>query len=202
MSIVVSGLGDRANSDIVFVDQFKMVCRQTPTKGWLTKDADMLFDARPDNLTLTACVACSVDKFLGAMYFLRELTSHDFVHFLCELSFRLSLKKRWRILLDNAPWHSANLVKSSIFSSLLIFNIPGLYQLNFIEESFGKVRHRFRSRKVVDSLREEVEQMNQILFDQGQKSAFDGYKRYYIRTLASLAKTVESLKEEEEIFVD
>ena len=152
---VMKGLKDN-DKQIIFVDQFKCPLRQSPRAYWAFKDDDVQADIRLDNITLTVCVACSNEKYLGFQVFLQEMKSEDKVYFIYKLLKSRESDKSVRILLDNAPWHASSKVKESLIYPYLIFNLPRLPQYNMIENTFSSLRQLYRRRPVKESLTDEL----------------------------------------------
>lgn len=140
---------------LLFVDQFKMVFKQTPTKAWQSKAQGLIYDDREDSLIVTACVACTMTGYLGCQFFIQEMNSIDFMYFTKSLLARCFRSEPIMICVDRAPWHTSSQVQSSEIKDYLLYNIPGFPMSNLIENSFSALRLEFRSRPILDSLAKE-----------------------------------------------
>jgi hypothetical protein len=174
----------RNETEVMFVDEFKMPLNQTPRNFWSKCDgADPKFNTRWDNSTITAIVMCSIRQFEFVQLCLDEVRGPDFVYFLQQCFKRLPTDRSYLLLLDNATWHSSKYVQNSGVYRYFCFNVPGVFQLNMIENSFSAVRSDFRHRKVCDSMAEEIRVIASLFDPVTNMPRFEGYYRNYLRSL-------------------
>ena len=180
---VVIGLW-KDNKEILFVDEFKLPLNQTPTHCWGRGDQDdPRFNGRFDNITITGIVMCSVSEFKFVQLYIDEVTSKDFLYFVQECIDKLPTNKAYSIVLDNASWHKSELVRNSDVYRFFCFNVPGVFQLNMIENSFSGVRNDFRHRTVSDSLVQEIKEIANLFLPDVSRKRFVGYYKNYLRSL-------------------
>ena len=173
------------DSELLYCDEMKLPLIQTPQRFWTKGDCtdERIFNGRSEQVQITAIVLCSKKKFISVQFFLGEVNSASFVYFLQESINHLPNDRRYRILADNAKWHTSNLVKESDSFRFLLFNLPRQFQLNLIENSFSQIRYRFRCRKTYTSIYQELEAMVDLFFDPENEKKFEGYYRNHIRNI-------------------
>jgi stress-induced morphogen len=96
---------------------------------------------------------------------------------------KLPTNKAYSIVLDNASWHTSEAVRNTDVHRFFCFNVPGVFQLNMIENSFSGVRNDFRHRTVCDSLAKEIEQISKLFLPNVNRQRFVGYYKNYLRSL-------------------
>lgn len=165
------------NNELIFIDQFKLVFKQTPNKTWQLKGEGKLYDDRAETMILTACVACDTSGYLCCQFFLSEMKSEDFKYFTRSLLGRFARRDKVVVFLDRAPWHKSSMVENSDISQFLKYNIPGYPMMNLIENSFSYLRLSFRSRPIHESLADECYYFFQLLKEDKQRRRFKGYSR-------------------------
>ena len=171
---------------MLFADEMKFPLYQTPNYIWVKPDGDDdFYNNRQDNLQITAIVLCSRVEFLAVQFFTEEVTANDFLYFMQNALASLQDWKQYHVLVDNATWHVAKLLKDSDVWRFLLFNVPGQFKINLIENSFSGVRAMWRQRKEVHSLAEELVTLTQIFFDSKNKERFEGYYYNHIRAMLS-----------------
>ena len=173
------------DAELLFCDEMKLPLIQTPLKYWTTEgeEDERAFNARQENVQITAIVMCSKERFIAVQFFLGEVNGPSFTNFLQVAINHLPNDKKYLILADNARWHTSRLVQESDAFRFIIFNLPRQYQLNLIENSFSQIRYRFRARKRYTSLIEEFRAMVELFFDQENDKRFEGYYRNHLRNL-------------------
>ena len=71
-------------------------------------------------------------------------------------------------------------------------NIPGLYDINLIENSFSAIRAPFRRRPMMESLAEEISFISKEFFREDNKTRLRGYCRNLLRSIVRLSERIES----------
>jgi hypothetical protein len=185
ISHIVSSLGS-AEREVLYADEMKFPLNQTPSYFWQGRDREEeVYNNRSENITVTAIALCSTKGFVAVQYFLDEVKAVDFLYFMQEVMERLPKDKEYSVLVDNAGWHIANLMKNSDVWRFLTFNVPGQYRVNLIENSFSGVRAMWRQRPEVESIVEVVEDLNKIFFDGENSRRFEGYYYNHLRAMLS-----------------
>jgi DDE superfamily endonuclease len=188
---VVGGLWE-TNKRVLFVDEFKLPLYQTPTHCWGTRtDDDPRINSRFDRVVITAIVMCSTTGFEFVQLCLDEVTSKDFMYFMQECVARLPVDKAYTFLMDNATWHKSEMLRHSDVFRLFCFNVPGVFQLNMIENAFSGVRSDFRRRPVCDTLANEVKNIARLFGPEINGERFKGYHKNYLRSLSKYLETEE-----------
>lgn len=178
-------------ASVYYVDEMKLPIQQVPERFWRNK-RDLPGVARMGREVITCVCFASPFGFCFVQYFLKELKSEDFLFFLAECLRRLQCSEGGvAIILDNASWHTGGAMKNCLLRDYLVFNLPGFYSLNVIENMFSGVRSLFRSRMICRTLQEEVTIVNQIFrsvtesaacggfFRNGRRAAIEAYDRYF-----------------------
>jgi hypothetical protein len=176
------------STTVLYVDEMKFPLRQTAKRQWQHKDKPveqtMVENDRPvEKTTLTAIALCSLQKFEAIQVYTGEVTAVDFLYFLNTAMAHLPARKSYTIVADNATWHKADLVSTTKVSQFLFFNEPKMFQLNMVENAFSYVRHAFRIRRTVETVEEEVRQIVDMFFEEGNVKRFKGYYRNHMRML-------------------
>ena len=192
MATILDGL-HHPDRRILFCDEMKLPLYQTSSHAWLdrertTGEQKVEMQARPESTMLVAMVLCSTTGFESVQINAGDIRTNDFLDFIQTSLMLLDPKKQYRIVADNPQWHKGEIMLKSRANDFLLFNIPGLFQLNLIENAFSAVRAAFRRRPVVESLAEEISQLTRIFFGEDQKEQFAGYTRNLLRTIVRLAE--------------
>ena len=172
---------------LFFLDEVKFPLHSTGSYAWVAPGQDLVFNDRPENLTLSVVAICSLTGFEAIQVFLEEITSVDTLFFLVSFLNSLEVNKPVMILLDNAKWHVGNVVRKSPVFQYLSFNSPKLFEVNLIENSFSAVKTEFRGRRMLTNLGDEVHAIVEIFNDPRQSKRFLGYHRELIRQLRRIA---------------
>ena len=175
--------------ELLYCDEMKFLLTQTCKYRWqIPRQTDGLtYNQRPvEDVTLTAIAMCSTTDFIGVQIFKGEVDSISFLGFLNEVLSRLPAGKKYSVILDNATWHKAAVVRSADVNKFLMFNEPTMWELNIIENAFLRVRNSFRRRPIVHSLTEEVTEILRCFFDIKNESRFRGYMLNYMRSLIAI----------------
>lgn len=185
VSHITQALSD-SSSEMLYVDEVKFPLVQTAEKRWCNAETfgEIVYNRRsvPDK-TITAIAMCSTTKFEAVQFFANEVTGVDFLGFMNKAISSLPSNKTYTVVLDNATWHRAGIVESSTVNKYLVFNQPGLFQMNLIENAFSFIRHAFRKRPVFETDSDEVRHLTAIFFDAANEAKFQGILRNHIRVL-------------------
>ena len=180
---VLNGLFIEDN-EVLFMDEFKLPLNQTPEGRWVLLDEDEhLYNDRPNVKKFNVIVLCSIRNYEAFQIYTSEITAKDFLYFMQESLSRLPTGKNYRVLLDNAGWHLANLLQDCDIQRFLLFNVPYVFQLNLIENSFSSLRNGFRRRPNVDRDNEEIYSIAELFRPEKHEVQFRGYYKNYLRTL-------------------
>lgn len=184
-----------------FVDQWKAVLSQTPKHAWLLdgEHAEIIYNNRPESLTLTLCILCDQTRYRFAQVFLHELNSVDFAYFMVQCLSRLRpADGPVKVLADRASWQKSELLKKIDVDRFMLWNIPGRPQMNMIEGTFSGLRSNFRSREEVESLGDEIRNLLKMLTDQKTVERFPGHRRAWKRQLLQEIREIEELQDLED----
>mgnify|MGYP003418277101 FL=1 len=191
VSTVVTGLFDDDKA-VYFVDEFKLPLFQTPDYSWSKgDDRDYLFNSRPDTLTYTGIVMCSIRGFEAYQIYTDEVNSRDFQYFMQEAILRLPTDKAITVVMDQATWHTAQLLRQTDVHRFFCFNAPGVFQLNMIENAFSAIRSDFRKRAVTTTTAEELCAIADLFSWEVNEKRFVGYYKNYLRSLRRYAELEE-----------
>ena len=191
VSTVVTGLFDD-DKEVYFVDEFKLPLFQTPDYSWSKgTDRDYLFNSRPETLVYTGIVLCSIRGFEAYQIYTDEVNSRDFLYFMQEAIGRLPTDKAITVVMDQATWHKAELLRQSDVYRLFCFNAPGVFQLNMIENAFSAIRSDFRKRAVTTTTTEELHAISELFSWEVNEKRFVGYYKNYLRSLRRYAELEE-----------
>lgn len=179
------------DSELFFLDEFKCPVRQVPSEFWRSKSitaADI-----SDRTSRSECITCvclaSFEGFIFCQYFVQELTAASFEYALaCIFRYLSTRPKMFRIILDQAKWHTSALITDGPFSPYLVFNCPKIWELNLIEGLFSPVRNLFRRRPFVNNLFRELESITDIFSQCSRRTVVQNSKRNYYRTAIRVIK--------------
>ena len=141
MATVLEGI-EHKDKKILFTDEIKFNLSGTASHVWLDREAVDQgqmeeIDKRPDSTKLVVMVACSCEGFLSYQVCMDDIKAADFLFFFQTTLESLPRGYQYRVLADNPQWHRGVMVQESRANDFLLFNIPGLFQLNLIENSFS-----------------------------------------------------------------
>ena len=159
---------------------------QTAKRHWAKKDdqTTILPNKRPvADDKLTAIALCSTRGFEAVQIYKSEIRAQDFLYFLNKSIANLPPNKKYTILLDNATWHTVELINKTEANKFLFFNVPHMFQLNLIENAFSFIRHEFRKRHIVDGLESEAYLVMNMFFEGKNRVRFKGIYRNHLRML-------------------
>ena len=171
---------------MLFIDEIKFPLNQTARYQWIKKGETpaIKLNRRPtQDGMLTAIALCSTTQFLAVQIYQSEIQGKDFLNFLNTAIMGLPTDKSYLILADNATWHHASCVQSTKAHSFLLFNVPRMFYINMIENSFSGVRAEYRKRPLVESVERECELILKIFFAEHNQERFAGYYRNHLRML-------------------
>lgn len=121
---------------VLYLDEVKFPNFQTPDRVWLKRgdtEGTMIYNRRPTEYSLLTVIAlCDHQQFLAIQIYANEITGVDFLFFLNSAIKTLDPRFKYLVLLDNASWHLARVVKQSKVFDALFFNVPRQYMLNLI----------------------------------------------------------------------
>lgn len=176
----------RDDETMLFLDEAIFPCFQTSTHCWQRDEQHVIYNRRQSDDTLHVIALCSHKRYVAFQVLTREPNKECIHYFLTEVLKRLEDKKKVVILLDNAGWHVANLVRNSSVSKVLLFNTAYCWQSNFIENTFSKMKALWRRRRLATTVEEEVETVVDMFRRGWTRRDFDGYRRQYYRQLKEL----------------
>lgn len=181
-------------NSVFFTDEIKLNVVQGPSKSWRPAKPGQIYARSQTSIMLTCIALSSFDGFLAVQFFLKELKSSDYNQFLVAVDKRLvELNKEYRLILDSAPWHASQEVKSGPLQHRLSFNLKGLYAANLIEAQFSFVRGRWRQRPIVDTLQGEVLQALNIFREFNEKKFGKSYQRRYTKSAISILQRIQEV---------
>ena len=179
------------NTTVIYIDEVHFPLFQTAERRWtLGLQEDGLFYNRRDvpDVKLSVVAACDLTGFVAIQVFKNDVNSNDFLCLLQSMLERFSDRDRVTVLADNATWHTSASVKQTEASKYLHFNVPGLFRINAIENSFSFVRSEFRKRPLVKSLEEEARLLVDIFFSRENARRFVGIHKNHLRQMLLLMK--------------
>lgn len=185
----------RGNRDLYMLDEFKLVFTQNPLKAWKEIGNDKLIErTSPSMETATCIMLCSATKIECFQIFGKELKAKDTLVFLAAFFNQLKLERKdlenVLIFMDQARWHLAKEVATSEFIELICYNLVKRPELNLIEVLFSKLRQRFRSRKQVETLEDEIASFWELTLDCDKLCDFLGYQKQVLRSLHCMLSQV------------
>ena len=183
ISYVLSSL--HPNSKMFFLDQIKLITYQTPRYAWIKRGQAVISYDWPERLLYTVNVIASLEQIEALVITKGEIKSEDTVHFV--QGFLKSNEKEGRsvvILLDQASWHRSDLVNNSSIHQYLLLNIPGRYDLNFVESVFSYIRNHWRRRRAgLESDTEIFNEIVEIYRNANTEKRFTNWRRGYFKVL-------------------
>ena len=186
---VVSHLTQALNSPrtaVVYVDEAHFPLFQTSERRWtlgLHQD-DRIYNRRVHaEAKLSVVAACDLHGFIAIQVFRRDVTSNDFLHLLQAVLERYHEKEQVTVLADQATWHTSPRVLLTTAGQFIRLNVPGLFRVNAIENSFSFVRSEFRKRALVNSFEEEAALLVSIFFHPDNARRFEGIHKNHLRQL-------------------
>lgn len=175
---------------ILFLDEVEFPLLSVSSHCWSKLGGSVSDATRLSANSLYVIALCSQERFLAVQIFAENVNQEGVYYFLTEVLKKFESIERLIILLDNAGWHLANLIKKSVLNRLLLFNVPRCWETNLIENTFSKLKSLWRRRSLTDSLQEEIDILVSIFLKGTTKEDFDGYRRQYLRQVALLAETL------------
>ena len=175
---------------ILFLDEAEFPLVNTSDYCWSKPDGLPLYNRRPTAGSLYVIALCSQERFLAVQVFTENVNQEGVYYFLTEVFKKFESKERLVILLDNAGWHVANLIKKSLLNKLLLFNVSRCWETNLIENTFSKLKSLWRRRRIAENLQEEIYNLVEILLKGTTREDFDGYRRQYLRQVVHLAENL------------
>jgi len=176
--------------NLIFVDQIKLVLRQTPSHIWRRQNQEEEYDGRPDKLIIISNIACNFRGYYAVQFLLDEMKAEDFLFFGTQLIKSFNPDTPVALFLDNAAWQKNNKVRACYINEYLHYNLPGVPMNNFIEGTFSGTRSDWRRRCNNESLNDELRSVIGILKAEVQKDRFVGYSRNWRKWLVELASTL------------
>ena len=158
ISFIAQALGEYGES-IFFLDKVKFPLHSTGEYCWVKDAGNIMFNDRLDNMTLHFIALCSKNGFVAFQIFLDEITATDVLYFLTEFLRTYVTAPNMMILLDNAAWHKAEILRLNPVYMFLWFNAPKVFEVNLIENSFSAIKTEFKTRKVHEHLLDEVQKV-------------------------------------------
>ena len=174
---------------VIYCDEAHFPLFQTSDKRWTL---GMHLDDRIYNHRvfptekLTVVAACDLTGFVAIQIFKRDVNSEDFLHLLQSLLDRYTANDQVTVLADRATWHTSSCIFKSAAGKFLHLNVPGLFRINAIENSFSFVRAEFRKRPLVRTFEEEAALLVQIFFHSANARRFEGIHKNHLRQLLLL----------------
>ena len=200
---VVQALVARQKTVVIYMDEAHFPLYQTSDKRWTQVDqaGDLVYNRRTADLTkLSVIAACSLESFVGMQVYKKDIVKEDFLFFVQKVLEKYDSQTRVVVLLDNATWHTSPKVTKSLAGRFLLFNMPGLFRINAIENAFSFVRSEFRKRPIVTTLEEEAKLLVNIFYHQDNLDRFVGIHKNHLRQMLLLLKInsprLRSMKED------
>lgn len=188
--------GQEGKTDTYFMDQFKMPLAQNPQKTWMLEQGAMLKTRDVETpITLTCNMITSHAGVHSYQIFQGEIRAKDVQFFLVSFvrsldSTRIEQRKSVRIILDQASWQTAKLVRTHWTGKMLLFNSPRRLQFNLIELYFLCLRKEFEARDSGKGTSDELHTFSNIVCNTNRQSIFKGFCREIVRTMiASIPAT-------------
>lgn len=191
---VISHLVQALNSPsttIIYIDEVHFPLFQTPDHRWTLglQIDELIYNRRPvAEAKLSVVAACDLTGFIGIQVFEKEVTANDFLCLLQSVLERYPDDQRVTVLADNATWHTSPKVMDTQAGQFIHFNVPGLYRINAIENTFSWIRSEFRKRPLVNSLEEEARLLVDIFFSRENGRRFFGIHKNHLRQMLLLMK--------------
>lgn len=177
---------------MIFQDEIFLGLDQSPLMVWRKGKRFYRPTVRMNSkLMLYCCVATKYTKIVALQVFTKPMTAQDFSGFL--VSTYAALKRsdpglRHAVFMDNASFHTGLCMKNHPLEGIIIYNLPGLYMLNYIENIFSMFRYFFRSRPVVDTREQELQEIVKIAFRCNRLIPKSRYFYNHIRAVRDMLK--------------
>jgi transposase len=181
---------DRADESLLFLDEVIFPLNHTPTHCWRHKDdtGDGYKERTQCKTQLTCIALCSKTRVIAVQLHTEEMQAQAIIHFLTEVLQRHRTTDKVVVLLDNAKYHSAQLVRESNVGPYLLFSVPRCWELNLIEVLFSKAKEKWRRRISVRCAEEEASQVVKVFRECQVAADFAGYRRQYLRNALIVLK--------------
>jgi hypothetical protein len=173
---------------LLFLDEVEFPLNNTADYCWCKPDEKPVYNRRVLEQSLHVIAICSSQSLVAFQIFPDKITKEAVHFFLTEVIRRQAADKKVSILLDNAGWHVAKLIKDSSMSDHLLYNVAYCWEANLIENIFSKLKSLWRRRKVVDTVEEEIDSLVKIMLEGTSETDFRGYRRQYLRQLLVLVR--------------
>jgi hypothetical protein len=173
---------------LLYMDEVEFPLNNTADYCWCKPDDKPVYNRRVLEQSLHVIAICSSHSMVAFQIFTNKITREAVHFFLSEVIKRQAADKKITILLDNAAWHVAKLIKESSMASHLLYNVAYCWEANLIENAFSKLKSLWRRRKVVDTMEEEIDSLVRIMLDGASEADFKGYRRQYLRQLLVLVQ--------------
>ena len=134
-------------------------------------------------------VLCSCKSFIGFQVCLEDIRGIEFLNFL-QRSIQTLPEGKYKILADCATWHRGPVIESTPSNQFLLLNIPGLFEINMIENSFSAIRAAFRRRPTFETIAEEISFISKEFLHEENKRMFRGYTKNLLRSLIKLSEKI------------
>lgn len=174
------------DAELLYADEVHFPLFQTADRCWARPDSQdpLIYNRRSAvEAKLSAVAFCSLERFVGVQIFSKDVTWPDFLHCLQQVISSRPAGRRVAVLVDNAAWHTTDRVTGTRAGQFLLFNVPGYFQTNAIENAFSFVRAEFRKRPTVATLEEEAKLLLGIFFHPDNPQRFQGVHRNHLRAL-------------------
>ena len=186
-TIAMSAQAMLQNDDtIFFLDEVEFPLNITSDYSWCKTDQRPLYNRRDDESSLYVIALCGLDGFRAVQVFENDINKEAILYFMSVFLQSIGKDKKIVILLDNAGWHHAKLLRESGVQCVFWYNVPRMYELNLIEIAFSAIKSEFRRRRAMMSRDEEVEMIIKLFMNEENEKRFYGYRRHYLRNLKHL----------------
>lgn len=183
---------------VVFMDEIIFPLQQQADKIWRKGIKRKKLPQRmTSNVSLYCDVSASYNGLLTMEIFQKQLTTKDFYYFLAKthnLVCQLYPDKKIVYFCDRASWHQGPIIKETSLFKLIVFNQPGLYQINHIEQLFSLVRYLFRSRRIVKNLSEEILSIYHLMMESNTRIKDSSFEKNHVRSLLEMLKRFWDLR--------
>lgn len=179
---------NRDDESLLFLDEVIFPLNHTPTHCWRRKDQPLTgYKERTQCKTQLTCIAlCSKTRVIAIQLHTEEMQAQAIIHFLTEVLQRHHTTDRVVVLLDNAKYHSANLIAQSSVGPYLLLSVPRCWELNMIEVLFSKAKEKWQRRPSVRCAEEEVSQVIRLFRECQVPVDFGGYRKQYLRNVLQI----------------
>lgn len=177
----------RNDETLLYLDEAEFPLVNSSEYCWARPDDRPLYNRRPaEHQSLHLIALCSQQRMVAIQIHTEHPNAQATLYFLTTVLDRVNRNGRVMILLDNAGWHLANLVKYSAVYQFLLFNVSRYWELNLIELTFAKAKDEWRRRSLAQNLQEEVETLAGLFMGRDFERDFGGYRRMYLRRVLQL----------------